>query len=141
VLPGVLYLLAALPPNRWTVVTSATERLARLRLAASGIPVPLHIIHADSVTEGKPNPAPFLAGAELLGFAPRDCVVFEDSSSGVTAGRAAGCTVLATPFSHSIASLSAAHYLVEDLSGVAATILPGDKGLLLSFISLAVPAA
>jgi sugar-phosphatase len=141
VLPGVLNLLAALPPNRWTVVTSATERLARLRLAASGIPVPLHIIHADSVTEGKPNPAPFLAGAELLGFAPRDCVVFEDSSSGVTAGRAAGCTVLATPFSHSIASLSAAHYLVEDLTGVAATILPGDKGLLLSFISLAVPAA
>jgi sugar-phosphatase len=141
VLPGVLNLLAALPPNRWTVVTSATERLARLRLAASGIPVPERIIHADSVKEGKPNPAPFLAGAALLGFAPQECLVFEDSSSGAAAGRAAGCTVIATPFSHSIASLSAAHHLVKDLTGVAVTVLPGDKGLLLSFISLAVPSA
>src|SRR5580658_3935521 len=40
VLPGVLKLLAALPANRWTVVTSATERLARIRMAAGGIPVP-----------------------------------------------------------------------------------------------------
>src|ERR1700749_3332251 len=34
VLPGVLDLLAALPAERWTVVTSATERLARVRMAA-----------------------------------------------------------------------------------------------------------
>ena len=39
-LPGVLDLLAALPPDRWTVVTSATERLAQVRLATAGIPVP-----------------------------------------------------------------------------------------------------
>src|SRR5206468_3363381 len=32
VLPGVLHLLAALPVDRWTVVTSATERLARVRM-------------------------------------------------------------------------------------------------------------
>jgi len=139
VLPGVLNLLATLPPNRWTVVTSATERLARLRLALSGIPVPEHIVHADSVTEGKPNPAPFLAGAALLGFAPQECVVFEDSSSGAAAGRAAGCTVVATPFSHSVSSLGAAHYLVKDLTGVAVTVLPGDGGLQLSFTSLEVP--
>src|ERR1700676_4780634 len=30
VLPGVKELLASLPPNRWTVVTSATDRLARV---------------------------------------------------------------------------------------------------------------
>ena len=40
VLPGVLNLLAALPQNRWTVVTSATERLARARMAAGGVPAP-----------------------------------------------------------------------------------------------------
>src|SRR3984957_17295989 len=49
VLPGVLRLLASLPADRWTVVTSATERLARERLAASGIAVPARIITAESV--------------------------------------------------------------------------------------------
>ena len=118
VLPGVLGLLAALPKGSWTVVTSATERLARVRLAQGGIPVPEHIITADQVRLGKPNPEPFLAGAALLGIPPEQCVVFEDSSSGASAGRAAGCTVVATTFSHSVESLADAHYLVSDLRDV-----------------------
>jgi sugar-phosphatase len=137
VLPGVLHLLATLPPSRWTVVTSATERLARVRMAAGGIPVPLRFVTSESVTQGKPHPAPFLAGAALLGFPPEDCVVFEDSSSGAKAGRAAGCTVIATTFSHPIDSLDAAHYLVSDLTGMAAEALPGDDGLELRFTPLA----
>lgn len=118
ILPGVLELLAALPANRWTVVTSATERLTRIRLAAGGIPVPEKLVTADQVTRGKPDPEPFLTGAALLGVAPTDCVVFEDSSSGAEAGRAAGCTVVATTFSHPAESLNAAHYLVRDLTGI-----------------------
>lgn len=119
VLPGVLKLLSSLPKDRWTVVTSATERLARVRMAAGGVPVPERLITAEAVHAGKPDPAPYLAGAALLGLAPQDCVVFEDASSGVGAGRAAGCTVIATTFSHPAESLSAAHHLVEDLTGIA----------------------
>lgn len=123
VLPGVLNLLAALPPTkrgspRWTVVTSATERLARARMAAGGVPVPERLVTADFVTRGKPHPEPFLAGAAMLGFVPEECVVFEDSSSGAKAGRAAGCTVVATTFSHPMEALNAAHYLVRDLTGI-----------------------
>ncbi len=133
VLPGVLDLIAALPGDRWTVVTSATERLARLRLATGGVPVPERIVTAETVTEGKPHPAPFLAGAAILGFAPHDCVVFEDSASGVTAGRAAGCTVVATTFSHPAESLEAANYLVEDLRGIIASVPAGGQGISLRF--------
>ncbi len=120
VLPGVLELLALLPRDRWTVVTSATERLARARMALAGIPVPERLITANQVTRGKPHPEPFLAGAALLGFAPEQCVVFEDSSSGAQAGRAAGCIVIATTFSHPIETLDAAHYLVTDLTDIVA---------------------
>ncbi len=137
ILPGVLELLAALPANRWTVVTSATERLTRIRLAAGGIPVPEKLVTADQVTRGKPHPEPFLAGAELLGVAPKECVVFEDSSSGAEAGRAAGCTVVATTFSHSAASLNAAHYLVRDLTGIRVENL-GDQ-IVLDLTPLAKP--
>jgi mannitol-1-/sugar-/sorbitol-6-phosphatase len=120
VLPGVCDLLETLPRNRWTVVTSATERLARVRLAAGKIPVPERLVTADHVTSGKPHPEPFLAGAALLGIDPANCVVFEDSAAGAIAGRAAGCTVIATTFSHPPAALEAAHYLVTDLTEVRA---------------------
>jgi sugar-phosphatase len=136
VLPGVLELLAKLPTSRWTVVTSATEPLARVRLAAGGIPVPERIVTADDVREGKPLPAPYLAGAALLGFAPAECAVFEDAASGVKAGRAAGCTVIATTFSHSVESLAPADYLIEDLTGVEVTTLEGDEGLAITFTPL-----
>jgi sugar-phosphatase len=136
VLPGVLELLAALPRDRWTVVTSATERLARARLAAGGVPVPERLVTANQVTRGKPNPEPFLAGAALLGFAPEECVVFEDSSSGAKAGRAAGCTVIATTFSHSVETLDAAHYLVNDLTGL--EVQQDKDGLILKLTPLAI---
>lgn len=140
-LPGVLELLTTLNRNaatcdRWTVVTSATERLARVRMAAGGIPVPQRIVAAEQVTKGKPDPDPFLAGAALLGIEPHDCVVFEDSSSGAEAGRGAGCTVIATTFSLSIDTLCAAHYLVPSLAGMSLTVLPGGDGMLLGFAPL-----
>lgn len=137
VLPGVVDLLAALPARCWTVVTSATDRLARVRLAAGGVPVPESLVTAERVTHGKPHPEPFVAGAALLGLKPAECVVFEDSPSGAQAGRAAGCTVIATTFSHAAAELNAAHYLVTDLTGI--DVKPGTlgAGLTLSFTPLA----
>jgi len=138
VLPGVLEMLAVLPVHRWTVVTSATERLARVRLAAGGVRVPEQLITANHVTSGKPHPEPYLRGAELLGLPATDCVVFEDSASGTKAGRSAGCTVIGTTFSHSIEELSAAHYLVADLTGITVEVLPQDAGLAFHFAPLAV---
>jgi sugar-phosphatase len=129
-LPGAVELLRSLPPARWTVVTSATPRLARARMEMAGITPPEKFISADDVAEGKPNPAPYLAGARLLGFAPEDCVVFEDSESGTKAGRAAGCIVVATTFSHPAERLSAAHFLIETLHQVSCTVESG--GLVLN---------
>ena len=137
VLPGVLALLSSLPANRWTVVTSATEKLARVRMAAGGIPVPERLVTAEKVTRGKPHPEPFLAGAALLGFAPEECVVFEDSSSGAKAGREAGCTVIATTFSHPVETLDAAHYLINDLTVVRTEAAESGDGLILRFRPLA----
>jgi sugar-phosphatase len=135
ILPGVQQLLAALPPHRWTVVTSATEKLARTRLAMIGLPVPERLITANSVPQGKPHPMPYLEGAKILGFPPEECVVIEDSASGVKAGEAAGCTVIGTTFSHTPEDLTAADYLVRDLTGLEVT--ETSAGLELRFAALA----
>jgi len=117
-LHGVRVILDALPENSWTVVTSATERLARNRLAHGGVRVPARIVSADNVTKGKPHPEPYRKGAEILGLAPSDCLVIEDSASGATSGHAAGCPVLATLFSHAHESLADADWVVRSLEEV-----------------------
>jgi sugar-phosphatase len=114
-LAGVRPILDSLPEKYWTVVTSATERLARSRMEHAGIRVPERIVSADMVSQGKPHPEPYTQGAKLLGLAPSECLVIEDSASGVEAGHAAGCTVLATLYSHSAASLGRADWIVGSL--------------------------
>jgi len=133
VLEGVTSILRLVPQKFWTIVTSATERLARSRLAFAGVPVPEHIVTADVVANGKPHPEPYLKGAQILGLAPADCIVIEDSPSGSKAGHAAGCKVLATTFSHRVDQLAAADWIVESLAQVNITVLPGDQGLELAF--------
>ncbi len=133
ILPGVASLLGSLPADRWTIVTSATERLARVRLRAAGIQPPERFITADQVTEGKPHPEPYLCGAALLGLDPAECVVFEDAGSGAIAGRAAGATVVATLFSHTPEQLHAAHHRVRDLTCVQVQWRPEASAFQLRF--------
>jgi sugar-phosphatase len=137
ILDGVMAILGSLPQTYWTIVTSATERLARARLGFAGITAPEHLVTADMVVNGKPHPEPYLKGAKNLGLAPEDCIVIEDSTSGAKAGHAAGCKVLATTFSHTIEQLAAADWIVESLAGVKIEILPVGEGLELEFAPLA----
>ena len=139
VLAGVAHILSGLPQKYWTVVTSATERLARIRMEHGGIPVPEKFVTAEGVTQGKPHPEPYLRGASLLGLRPEECVVIEDAASGTQAGHAAGCKVLATMFSHSMESLAAADWIIDSLDDLRVTILPENEGLLLEFEPLLRP--
>lgn len=52
------------------------------------------VFSADDVPNGKPAPDIFLHAAVNLGVTPADCVVIEDSVSGVEAGLVAGMTVI-----------------------------------------------
>ena len=53
------------------------------------------IIDGNQVDKSKPHPEVFLRGSEALGVNPLQCVVFEDSSSGILAAKAAGMTAVA----------------------------------------------
>jgi mannitol-1-/sugar-/sorbitol-6-phosphatase len=94
-LPGALELLASLPEERWTIVTSCTRALAEVRIKAAGLPLPKKLITSTDITHGKPHPEPFQKGASVLGFPPEQCVVLEDVPAGVRAGKAAGARVIA----------------------------------------------
>nr|WP_267313731.1 HAD-IA family hydrolase [Nostoc sphaeroides] len=51
------------------------------------------IFSATEVSRSKPYPDIFLYAAEKMGFSPKDCVVIEDTPTGVRAGVDAGMTV------------------------------------------------
>ncbi len=106
-MPGAHALLASLPTDAWTIVTSGSAALATARLRAAGLPVPAHIVTADDVTQGKPAPEPYLLGAARLGIAPPRCLVVEDAPAGVQAGRSAGMRVLGVGSTHAPAELLA----------------------------------
>ncbi len=117
-LEGAIELLDRLPDGVWTIVTSGSTRLAEARWRGAGIPVPPKVITADDVAAGKPDPEPYLRAAALLGLDPAESVVFEDSSPGGEAGKAAGATVIAVgdqPWSSTPAAR------VADLSHVTAS--------------------
>ena len=94
-LPGAMQLLQTLPLERWAIVTSCTRALAHVRIAAAGLPKPKHLVTATDVKNGKPDPEPYLRGAQFLGALASECIVFEDAPAGIRAGKAAGTRVLA----------------------------------------------
>ena len=91
---GTRTLLGALSPARWVLVTSASQRVARHRLASAGLPLPRLLIGAEDVVRGKPDPEPYLLAARQLGLAPADCLVFEDAPAGICSALQAGCQVV-----------------------------------------------
>lgn len=58
------------------------------------------VLDESHIKRGKPDPEAYLKASELLGFEPEECVVFEDSLSGVASARTAGCHVIAVGTTH-----------------------------------------
>lgn len=99
-IPGAAAFLASLPAGGWALVTSASRRLAEVRLAAAGMALPPVMICAEDVTQGKPAPDCFLLGARQLGVDITDCLVFEDAHAGFAAAKAAGADAVAITATH-----------------------------------------
>jgi HAD superfamily hydrolase (TIGR01509 family) len=101
--PGARELLTAVRAAglRTALVTTTPRRLADIVLATirtdlDGDPFDVTVC-GDEVPALKPDPAPYRQAMAALGVQPADCVVVEDSESGVAAGLAAGVTVLGVP--------------------------------------------
>jgi sugar-phosphatase len=115
-LPGAMELLQALPLDRWAIVTSCTRALAAVRIGAAGMPKPKQMVTSTDVQHGKPDPEPYLKGAQILGVPAADCLVIEDAPAGIRAGKAAGSRVLALRTTASDAELqqAGADWIVDD---------------------------
>ncbi len=72
------------------------------------------ILDESFVDHGKPNPEIYLKVADALNINPKNCIVLEDSLSGVAAGKGAGCKVVGVTTTHSREELAETDYVVDD---------------------------
>jgi sugar-phosphatase len=119
-LPGASELLHALPSGSWTIVTSSTRPLAEVRLQTAGLPVPEHIVTSNDIEKGKPDPEPYLKAASMLAVRGSDCLVAEDTPTGILAGKRAGSRVIAfrTTCADSDLAAAGADWIVDGCSSL-----------------------
>lgn len=129
-LPGTRRLLDSLPPERWTIATSCTRPLAEVRLRAAGLPIPKTMVTSSDVRIGKPDPEPYLKAAATLNYSPDDCIVLEDASAGIRAGKTAGSRVIAflTTMTRREIESASPDFIVRNCEDIAARM--GPNGLL-----------
>jgi mannitol-1-/sugar-/sorbitol-6-phosphatase len=110
------------------VVTSCPQPLARMRLSAVGLPLDKPMVTGGDVSNGKPNPEPYLLGAERLGVSIASCLVIEDAPAGIDAGLAAGATVWAVRTTHPEPALERAHHRTATIESALAEMSYNRKG-------------
>jgi sugar-phosphatase len=117
-LPGLREILALCQEQGWRVglASNSPDSLCRLVLNHLGVDQAFHaVVGVDQVERGKPDPSIYLHAARLLGVSPDQCLVFEDSPTGVRAARAAGMCVVAVSVSDNFAGDAQPHARLRGL--------------------------
>ncbi len=119
--PGVRELLAGLR-ERGIAVGLVSTTIARCVLTALNRLRATDLfdvmVFGDMVTHCKPDPEPYRRALEFLGVDATHAVVFEDSSTGVAAGQAAGCHTIGCTRCAIGKDLSAADELIDTFVGL-----------------------
>ena len=99
---GVESALEALGPQQFSVASNSPHELVDTALRIAGLTrfFGNRITTFEHVARGKPEPDVFIEAARRAGYAPQDCIVVEDSVTGVTSAHRAGCHVLGFTGTH-----------------------------------------
>ena len=74
------------------------------------------IVDSTSIIKSKPNPEIYLKTANLLGIEPSECVVIEDSLSGIDAAIRAGMKVIGITTTHKAEELVHTNLVIDDFT-------------------------
>ncbi|KAF2094811.1 HAD-like protein [Rhizodiscina lignyota] len=120
----------------WAIVTSGTYPLVTGWLDVMKLAHPQHLVSAEAVENGKPDPACYRLGYSKLGIemAERlepEVLVLEDAPAGVKAGKAAGFRVCALVTTHEASQLkeAGADWIVRDMRSVKVKEWDAEKGV------------
>ncbi len=125
-LPGVYETIAMAKARgmKLGLCTSSDTPLVEAVLSSLGLEDTFDVVHSAENDEfGKPHPMPYLITAQALGVEPQNCVVIEDSVTGVISAKAAQMKVIAVPAPEAAGS---GRFAVADLSLESLAQLDGE---------------
>jgi HAD superfamily hydrolase (TIGR01509 family) len=114
---GIVEFISDLYANAVKLGVATSAPYANLDLIMSKVPVREKmgsILASEHVKKHKPDPEVYLTSAKNLGVTPDQCVVFEDSFSGISAARNAGMRVVGVLTSHTINELPPCNMYIEN---------------------------
>lgn len=76
------------------------------------------IIDATQITNSKPDPEIYLTASSRLGIKAANCIVFEDSLSGIESAQAAGMKVVGLTTTHNSGELMQTDLIVDDFTNI-----------------------
>lgn len=79
------------------ITTNTPREIAGGAIQAIGSHFFVDTLCGDDVTKGKPDPEIYATAAARLQLDPQQCLVFEDSGTGMAAAAAAGCRLIGLP--------------------------------------------
>lgn len=100
ILPGSIRLLKALRKEGILTAIGSASKNAGMILDGIGLREMFDVIvDGNKIHKAKPDPEVFLRGAEEMGLAPGNCIVFEDAQAGIEAAIAGGmrCVGMGSP--------------------------------------------
>ena len=131
VIPGAVAFLRKVAKFAPCVIVSGSPHAdvvkAALTCGVSGLV--RFVLGAEDYARGKPAPDGFLKAATMLDVDASECVVVEDSTAGVAAGRAAGMHIIGVDRQSSCQQdFSGCDWLVHDLSEIDVAAVFGGEG-------------
>lgn len=95
--PGAVALITNLKKNNYKMGLASSSLFLTVDAVLSTLNIKDHfsVIHGgESIKKGKPSPDIYLKTCSLLEAEPENCVVIEDTKSGIVAGKMAGMKVI-----------------------------------------------
>lgn len=115
ILEGVLPFLDELDRRGIAMAVGSSSKNGTTILQQIGLLDRFHtVIDGNKHSRSKPDPEVFQLGAEAMGVAPEECIVFEDAEKGVDAALAGGFHTVGVGGDN----LSHAHFVIPDFVGL-----------------------
>lgn len=122
---GVIKLIKKLANNfRLALTSSSSQQEIEVPLNKLGVRNYFEVIvSAQDVSKGKPDPQPYLSTAQKLNEVPQNCLVIEDTESGILSAKSAGMKCIAITTTQLKSELGYADLVIDDFSEINESII------------------